>query len=58
MFYAIDKTNGETIWEVDLGGRGTGNPMTYQTRSGRQFVVIATGKEPDAELMAFALPPR
>ncbi len=56
-FYAIDKANGDTIWEMDLGGRGTGNPMTYQTHSGRQFVVIATGTDSGAELMAFALPP-
>ncbi len=55
--YGIDKANGETLWEADLGGGGYGNPMTYQTRSGRQFVVIATGEE-DAILMAFALPQR
>ena len=53
--YAIDKTNGKTLWEAELGGGGFGNPMTYETRSGRQFVVIATGEE-DATLMAFALP--
>ncbi len=52
--YAIDKANGAPLWEVDLGGGGYGNPMTYQTRFGRQFVVIATGEE-DATLMAFAL---
>jgi quinoprotein glucose dehydrogenase len=55
--YAIDKASGETLWEADLGARGFGTPMTYQTRSGRQFVVIATGQE-DATLMAFALPQR
>ncbi len=59
--YAIDKANGETLWEGDLAGaRGFANPMTYQTRSGRQFVVIATSKRDgaDAQLMAFALPQR
>jgi len=55
--YAIDKTNGETLWQVHLEGGGYGNPMTYETSSGRQFVVIATGEE-DATLMAFALPQR
>lgn len=56
--YAIDATNGETVWEVDLEGAGNGNPMTYETRSGRQFVVIATGEDSDARLLAFALPDR
>ena len=36
--------------------RTSGNPMTYITREGRQFVVIATGAGPDASLVAFALP--
>ena len=64
--YAIDKANGETLWEGDLGGaRGFSNPMTYQTRSGRQFVVIATSKSAsesgyedyaESQLMAFAIP--
>ena len=56
--YAIDKTSGETLWEADLGGGGRGNPMTYQTRSGRQFLVTATGGGSNAELKAFALPER
>ena len=30
------------------------NPMTYRARSGRQFVVIATGAGSDAFLVAFA----
>jgi mono/diheme cytochrome c family protein len=30
--------------------------MTYKTRAGRQFVVIATGAGPDGTLAAFALP--
>lgn len=57
--YGIDKANGETLWAGDLAGaRGFANPMTYRTRSGRQFVVIATSKEDyaDSQLMAFALP--
>jgi hypothetical protein len=29
--------------------------MTYKTRSGRQFVVIATGAANGAKLVAFAL---
>ncbi len=53
--YAIDKTSGESLWETYVRRNGYGNPMTYQTLSGRQFVVIATGLR-EATLMAFALP--
>jgi quinoprotein glucose dehydrogenase len=56
--YAIDKDNGRVLWEADLGGRAQANPMTYQTRDGRQFVVIAVGERAEARLMAFALPSR
>lgn len=55
-FYAIDNVSGKTLYGVDLDGGGYGNPMTYQTHSGRQFVVIATGRGSDAKLIAFALP--
>jgi len=30
--------------------------MTYRSRAGRQFVVIATGSGSDSDLVAFALP--
>jgi len=54
--YAIDKATGATLWQFDLGRRAYAVPMTYRTRSGRQFVVIASGAGADAELLAFALP--
>jgi glucose dehydrogenase len=54
--YAIDTRDGSTRWEASLGARGYANPMTYRTRSGRQFVVIATGGGSGAALTAFALP--
>ena len=54
--YAIDKTTGATLWSADLGRRAYAVPMTYRTRAGRQYVVIATGAGADAELVAFALP--
>jgi quinoprotein glucose dehydrogenase len=53
--YALDKATGETLWSADLGGIGYSVPMTYRTRDGRQFVVIATGAGDDAVLKAFAL---
>jgi quinoprotein glucose dehydrogenase len=55
--YAIDKTNGRTLWQAELGTRAYANPMTYRTRAGRQFVVVATGAGAGAKLVAFALPP-
>ena len=33
-------------------------PMTYRTKSGRQFVVVATDSGPDAVLVGFALRPQ
>jgi quinoprotein glucose dehydrogenase len=54
--FAIDKTNGTTLWHADLGSASRANPMTYQTRSGDQFVVVATGAGEDARLVAFAIP--
>lgn len=53
--HAIDKTNGKDLWQGPLGARSYGVPMTYRTRSGQQFVVIAAGQGADAELVAFSL---
>jgi glucose dehydrogenase len=44
------------LWQGPLGARSYGTPMTYRTRSGHQFVVIAAGQGADAHLVAFALP--
>jgi glucose dehydrogenase len=55
FLYAFDKATGEELWRVPTPFRTSGNPMTYRTRSGRQFVVIATGGGSDATLTAFAL---
>ena len=52
--YAFDKATGEEIWRGATPFRTSANPMTYRARSGRQFVVIATGAGPDAALVAFA----
>ncbi len=55
--YAIDKKDGATLWQHDLGSRGYAVPMTYRTKAGRQFVVIATGGGTEnGRLQAFALP--
>ena len=53
-FHAIDKATGRELWSTPLR-ETTGTPMTYQARSGRQFVLIATGRRTEATLVAFAL---
>ena len=52
--YAFDKATGAEVWRGATPFRTNANPMTYRARSGRQFVVIATGAGPDAALVAFA----
>ena len=52
---AIDARHGRLLWSQDLGAVGYANPMTYRTRAGRQFVVIATGAGANSALQAFAL---
>ena len=54
--YAFDKATGAEVWRGATPYRTSANPMTYRARSGRQFVVIATGAGSDAALVAFALP--
>jgi len=54
--YSFDATTGEEISRSATEFRTIGNPMTYVSGSGRQFIVIATGAGPDASLVAFALP--
>jgi quinoprotein glucose dehydrogenase len=53
--YAFDKNTGREITRVATPGRTSANPMTYRTRGGTQFVVIAAGSGTEATLAAFAL---
>jgi quinoprotein glucose dehydrogenase len=55
VLYAIDVRNGSTLWQHDFGRVAYSVPMTYATRDGRQFVVVATGAGPNAELVAFTI---
>jgi quinoprotein glucose dehydrogenase len=55
-FVALDKDNGQVLWVDDLKTLIGSTPMTYRTRSGRQFIVVATGRQGTLGLMAFALP--
>ncbi len=54
--YAFDKATGAELWRGATPFPTNANLMTYRTRSGRQFVVISTGRGSDAALVAFALP--
>jgi mono/diheme cytochrome c family protein len=55
--YAFDKTTGREIWRGSTDGRTGGNPVSYQTSAGRQFVVISTssGANSGAGMVAFTL---
>jgi quinoprotein glucose dehydrogenase len=53
-FHAIDKATGRDLWSAPIR-ETTGTPMTYLARSGRQFVVVATGRATEATLVAFAI---
>ena len=55
-FYAFDKATGKEVWSAPIPRPTTATPMTYRSRAGRQFVVIATGSGSDQVLMAFAVP--
>jgi glucose dehydrogenase len=52
---AYDKATGAVVAELPLPGAGSGKPMTYMLH-GKQYIVMAVGRERPAELVAFALP--
>jgi quinoprotein glucose dehydrogenase len=62
-FRALNVWTGDVLWEYDLPTPGAATPMSFQTKDGRQFVVIAAGgsillQSPIGDaLVAFALPP-
>lgn len=53
--YAFDKATGREVWSAPLQEAAQATPMTYLGLSGRQFVVIATGRAERTSLVAFAL---
>lgn len=54
-FRAHDKRTGDVVWEIDLGLRQTGVPMTYAA-GGKQYVLVAVGAPGQAgEFVALAL---
>ena len=52
--HAIDKKTGKDLWKGALPARSYGTPLTYRTRSGKQFVTIAVGQGADTALVAFS----
>ena len=60
---AFDADSGRELWADRLEASGHATPMTYQGRSGRQFVVIAAGgggylsRTTSDVVAAYALPP-
>ncbi len=55
FLYAFDKATGREIWRAPLAEAAQATPMTFMGKSGRQFVVIATGRADKTALVAFAL---
>ncbi|WP_394831160.1 pyrroloquinoline quinone-dependent dehydrogenase [Pendulispora rubella] len=59
---AFDSSTGRELWRAPLPAGGQATPMTYRSRSGKQFVLIAAGgsifldRPPGDYLVAFALP--
>jgi quinoprotein glucose dehydrogenase len=54
--YAFEAKTGKEVWRGRVPFANTAVPMTYRTRSGRQFIVMATGTGADNALVSFALP--
>ena len=58
---AFDAATGKELWAGELPAGGKATPMTFQGKSGRQYVVIAAGGDNDIwaagdAVVAFALP--
>ena len=51
---ALDKATGKVVAEFVLPGVGSGKPMSYML-GGKQYIVLAVGKQNPAELVALAL---
>jgi quinoprotein glucose dehydrogenase len=51
---AYDKATGAAVWEFDPPARPMAAPMTYMFQ-GKQYLVVAAGGGPAAELIAFAV---
>jgi alcohol dehydrogenase (cytochrome c) len=53
--YVFDLKTGKEISRAKVPYNNSANPMTYRTKSGKQFVVMATGVSDQNALVAFTL---
>jgi quinoprotein glucose dehydrogenase len=53
--YAFDKMSGNEVWRGEMPYANAATPMTYRTKSGEQFIVVATGSGSQNALVAFSL---
>jgi quinoprotein glucose dehydrogenase len=51
-FRALDSKTGKELWSVKLDAVANANPMTYQGKSGKQYVAVVSG----GAIHAYALP--
>ena len=54
-FYAYETKTGKEVWRAKIPYNNTANPMTYRTKSGKQFIVMATGASDQNALLAFSV---
>src|SRR6185295_1748089 len=54
-FYAFDTKTGAEVWRAKVPFQNNANPMTYRTKAGKQYIVMATGAGEDNSLVAFTL---
>ena len=54
-FYAFETKTGNEVWREKIPYNNTANPMTYRTKSGKQFIVMATGASDQNALLAFSV---
>ena len=54
-FYAFATKTGKEVWREKIPYNNTANPMTYRTKSGKQFIVMATGASDQNALLAFSV---
>ncbi|HEX7281282.1 MAG TPA: pyrroloquinoline quinone-dependent dehydrogenase [Vicinamibacterales bacterium] len=52
---AFDARDGRELWRYVLPRQATATPMTYLDATGRQVVIIATGRGEDTSLIAFTI---
>jgi len=53
--HALDAASGQELWHLTLPRQPSATPMTYRTKSGRQFIVTANGSGTNAGLVALAV---